>query len=133
MSDDDKLIRLRDVLALQPYDCDGTPSGKFDIPVFVKRSDIAALPAAQPQVTVKRLDLSKCFFVMHASGSVEFFAHEAAANAQSCALGRHYYEWGENALIKHRHPEKIRSAYDQWVVEEQAFHKAFILSALDLS
>ena len=86
----------------------------------------AALPAP---VRVKGLVWGDTFFVVHSSGSFEFFMSDEAAHERAYQLDRGFYCYDAEAVAKFG--DRLRTEKEAWEAEEKADYTARILAALE--
>jgi hypothetical protein len=78
---------------------------------------------------IKPLRFDYVWFVIHASGSMQFFCNEEQARHCAYLLDRGYSLLNEKAIAKHG--ERLSTAKAEWEAEQQSNHTARVLAAID--
>lgn len=91
-------------------------------------AEALALAAEAAAVKVKPLVWEESYYVVHASGSIEFFKHESEAASQADFLGRDFYVYGQENAFSRRCGDRLSAEYGEWVSEEQENHDQYIRS-----
>jgi hypothetical protein len=89
------------------------------------------LPAVTPAVKVKPLDFSETWFVIHSSGSYEFFRSQYDADQVAYDLDRNAYRYDDSTRAKLG--DRLVSEWTKWRDDEQKCHEAYIRSQVDVT
>jgi hypothetical protein len=94
------------------------------------RAEVQALiaEAVERATRVKPLVFDRVYFVIHASGSFEFFTSEHEAENRGDWLGRGYYIY--SAEMVEKFGERLSKAKEKWEADEQSSHDWHIRAAI---
>jgi hypothetical protein len=90
--------------------------------------DLTRAEAVERATRVKPLVFDRVYFVIHASGSFEFFTSEHEAENRGDWLGRGYYIY--SAEMVEKFGERLSKAKLDWMADEQTAHEQRILAAI---
>jgi hypothetical protein len=77
---------------------------------------------------VKPLVWDETYYVVHASGSIEFFDIELNAASTADRLERRYYSYGDG--VPERLGDRLTKEYELWSDERKALHAARIAAMI---